>query len=60
VALRKELRVGDSLKFTLEVVECSCVDIRLSEIVGRKAILVITANKEQVPITHIKCIKGQQ
>ena len=61
VALRKEIRVNDELCFDL--VEgfgnLHHVRIRLTEVVGRKAILVIMADKEPVPINHIK-YQGQQ
>ncbi len=60
MALRKEIRVGDTIQFDLGPIDgVFSVDIRLSEIVGRKAILVITANKEGVPISHIKGYEQQ-
>ena len=58
MSLRKEIRVGDELYFDLATDGVSNVKILLSEVVGRRAILVITANKESVPIKHIKALPG--
>ena len=54
--LRKEIRVNDELDFDLApgTEAMQHVKIRLSEVVGRSAILVITANKDPVPIKHMK------
>jgi hypothetical protein len=55
MALKKEITVGDELEFELSPQSgLTNVKIRLTEVVGRRAILVIMANKEAVPIRHIK------
>jgi len=56
MALKKEISVGDELDFDLSHQSgLTNVKIRLTEVVGRRAILVIMANKESVPIRHTKC-----
>jgi hypothetical protein len=56
--LMKEIRVGETLEFELTHAEdgigFSSVSIRLTEVVGRKAIFNIVANKEAIPIKHVK------
>jgi hypothetical protein len=55
MALKKEISIGDELDFDLSPQSgMTNVKIRLTEVVGRKAILVIMANKESVPIRHTK------
>jgi hypothetical protein len=55
MALKKEITIGDELDFNLSHQSgLTNVKIRLTEVVGRKAILVIMANKESVPIHHTK------
>ena len=55
MALKKEISVGDELDFDLSPQSgLTNVKIRLTEVVGRRAILVIMANKESVPIRHTK------
>jgi hypothetical protein len=55
MALRKEISVNDELEFELSPQSgLTNVKIRLTEVVGRRAILLIMANKDAVPIRHTK------
>lgn len=55
MALRKEITVGDELDFDLSPhAGLTHVKMRLTEVVGRRAVLLIMAEKEAVPIKHTK------
>jgi hypothetical protein len=62
MALKKEIRIGEELEFSLthEAQGPEIVRMKLTEVVGRKAILVITADKGAVPVRHIKQEYGSE
>ncbi len=52
--LKKEISIGDKIHFDVSLNGTFAVDIELTDVVGRRAILLITANREGVPIRHTK------